>query len=472
MKNLVKELKKVPLDADNRSRVTKSLPETPGVYIFFKNEVPIYVGKAVNLKRRIRTYFDLDLEPKTKRMVTQANFLSWIKVDSELESLLLEARLIRGLMPHYNIQAKDDKHPLYIIITKEEFPRVLSVRKQLAIGYDLMASFGPFPSSRNVHSVLRMLRKIFPYSDHKIGQRACIYSHIGLCNPCPNVVKITNDTRQTSASKLQMTNMKNKYSKNIRNLKSVLDGKIDKVKKSLVREMEKLSKSEDFEGAAHVRDQIEKLEYITRPQIPSDYFIQNPNLYQDQRSLEIKELKNLLVNCKLKIENCTRIECYDVSHLSGTNPTASMVTFIDGVADKTFYRHFKIKNAKVGDDYDAMREVARRRLKYMDDPTSPSLLAGKAWLRGAGWGKPDLIIVDGGPGQVKAFVTVLYNTVTRIPVVGIAKNPDRLIVGEEKIRLSGPALNLVQRMRDEAHRFARRYHHKLVSKSFKSTVSS
>ncbi len=438
MKDLVESLTKIKITPDTY----KGIPETPGVYVFFKDETPIYIGKAINLKRRVSSYFDLDLETKTAKMVATANFLSYVKVDSELESLLLEARLIRQYMPHYNVIAKDDKHPLYIVITKEEYPRISSVRKLMANDYQLIASYGPFPSSRNVFSVLRMLRRIFPYSDHKIGKRRCIYSHIGLCRPCPNEVDQIKDPA------LKLTE-KNKYLKNIKTIKSILDGNISKVKRDLEKEMDTASALESFEVAISVRDQIQRLEYITRPQIPTDYFMQNPNLYEDVRSKELAGLTKLLSESNINIKNLHRIECFDIAHLAGTNPTASMVTSVEGEADKTFYRHFKIKKAKGGDDYESMREVARRRLNHFED-----------------WGKPDLIIVDGGKGQLSSFSEIIKD----IPIVGIAKHPDRLIIGEEKVVLKPPVSNLVQRLRDEAHRFARRYHHKLISNSFKGSV--
>jgi len=427
MQDLLKSLPKTQITPD----IYKSLPEGPGIYVFFQNQIPIYIGKAINLKRRVSSYFDIDLAPKTEKMVSLANFLSYIRVESEFESLLLEAKLIRKYMPHYNVLAKDDKHPLYIQITKETYPRVITARKNSENDSNL-AFFGPFPSSRNVYSVLRMIRRIFPYSDHKLGKRACLYSHIGLCNPCPNQITTEEENK--------------KYLKNIRNIKHILEGDINKVKNELEKEMEAFSKTQDFEMAAGIRDQISKLEYITKPQMPTDFYIENPNLYQDQRNLEIESLKKLLVNFKLKIGNLTRIECFDIAHLAGTNATASMVVFIDGEAEKSEYRHFKIRQEKGQSDYDSMREVAKRRMKHLAD-----------------WGKPDLIIVDGGKGQV----SIWKEEIVDFTIVGIAKHPDRLIVGEEKIKLSGNALNLVQRIRDEAHRFARRYHHHLISKVYK-----
>lgn len=408
--------------------------------MFFKKRVPIYIGKAINLKRRISSYFDLELETKTARMVRAADEISFIQVDSELEALLLEAKLIRTYMPKYNIVAKDDKHPLYIQITKEKYPRVITVRKIGLNKGPSLANYGPFPSSGNVRSVLKMIRRIFPYSDHKLGKRGCLYSHIGLCNPCPSEISnITNEKLKITAEK--------KYKTNIRNIKSILDGHIDRVKKNLNKEMTEASKNQNFELAGQIRDQVERIEYITRPQMPTEFYMQNPNLYEDVRNLELAEFKKILIHCKLSIVNLSRIECYDIAHLAGTSPTASMVTFINGEADKTFYRHFKIKVARGGDDYGSMREVAQRRINNIKT-----------------WGSPDLIIVDGGVGQIKSFTSILYSNKVDIPVVGIAKHPDRLIVGETKIKLTGKALNLISRMRDEAHRFARRYHHTLISK--------
>ncbi|HET7098732.1 MAG TPA: GIY-YIG nuclease family protein [Patescibacteria group bacterium] len=447
MKNLIKSLTKIPLTP----KTYKELPEVAGVYMFFKDSTPIYIGKAINLKRRVSSYFDLDLAPKTEKMIQTSNFLSYIKVDSELESLLLEAKLIRQYIPHYNVLAKDDKHPLYIAITRDEYPRIISVRKLMANDKKLIASFGPFPSSRNVHSVLRWLRRIFPYSDHKLGKRACIYSHIGLCNPCPNSIQMLNN-------KLQMTNEKKEYLKNIRNIKSILEGSIFKVKNELEKEMEIDSKKQDFEMAAAIRNQIQTIEYITKPQIPTDFFIQNPNLIDETREKESKELQGILKSHFTNLKFVHRIECFDIAHLAGTNPTASMVTFVNGEAEKTLYRHFKIKVAKGGDDPNSMREVAQRRKKYL-----------------VGWGRPDLIIVDGGKTQVSSFVESFAGE--KIPIIGLAKRLETFVIPRFKdtsltfaeVRVpTGPILNLVQRIRNEAHRFARRYHHHLISREYKN----
>lgn len=366
-----------------------------------------------------------------------ASDIEYIKVSTELEALLLEAKLINKYKPKYNSVLKDDKHPLYIVITNEKFPRVITCRKLHALSY--RDAFGPFPNSTTVKQVLRMLRRIFPYSDHKIGKRACLYSHIGLCNPCPNeILQITND-------KLQISN-KRLYLRNIKNLKSILNGKVSKVKIDLEKQMHGLSNNEKFEEAAEIREKLKKLVYITQSIIPTEAYIENPNLSEEIRDSELRELKEILKSYIINLKSLRRIECYDIAHLTGSNPTASMVVFINGEADKSEYRHFKIRQVKSQSDYDSMREIARRRLKQS-------------------WNKPDLIIVDGGVGQVRQF----YKIITNIPVVGIAKNPDRLIIDKDKIRLTGPALNLVQRIRDEAHRFARRLHHKNIKKKFLAT---
>jgi excinuclease ABC subunit C len=426
----------------------KNLPQSAGVYIFFKETEPIYIGKAINLRRRVKSYFDLDLEAKTAKMIGQANYFSYIRVVSEFEALLLEAKLIRKYQPHYNIAAKDDKHPLYIRISKEKFPVIQTCRKIDLNDIHTLAVYGPFPSTKNVRFVLKFLRRIFPFSDHKLGKKRCFYSHLGLCQPCPNHIASIKD-------RVRMANLRREYLRNIRGLKSILDGNIEKVRKDLVGQMEAAAKIQDFETAVTIRDQIGKLEYITRPQMPSDSYLENPNLYEDVRVNELSELTKILVNWGVEIKNLSRIECFDVAHLSGTNPTASMITFINGEADKNYYRHFRIRQIKGNSDADSLREVIQRRAKHFED-----------------WGRPDLIIVDGGKPQVSVFLNELKNE--KIPVVGLAKRFETLVIPAgpsgtmslKEYRLpKGVALNLVQRIRDEAHRFARVYHHKLIFKS-------
>lgn len=441
---LINQLIKIPKTRRN----LKNIPEAPGIYVFWKELEPIYIGKAKNLKNRLSSYFNLQLENKTARMVRVAQNFSIIQVTSELESLLLEAKLIRTYKPKFNIAAKDDKHPLYIKITKEKYPRVITVRK-IEIK-DYLAYFGPFPNSTTVRGVLKLLRRTFPYSDHKIGKKACLYSHMGLCNPCPNIIESTNDF----STKLSL---RKRYLHNIRVIKSILSGNFEGVRKSLEKLMNEYSRIENFEEAALIKKQIDGLNYITQPIIPTDEFIDNPNLLEDIRRKEIVSLQKFISPYLAVPKRLNRIECFDVAHISGVSPTASMVTFIKGESDKKLYRHFKIRQTKGQSDMDSLREVSKRRLKHLVD-----------------WGKPDLVIVDGGKPQVSVFLEAFE--ISGIPVIGLAKQFETLVFPKkeeggklgfiEKRAPRGEILNLVQRIRDEAHRFARRYHHHLLGKNF------
>src|SRR4030043_2316710 len=207
----------------------KRIPENPGVYIFFgKNNRKLYVGKSKNLKSRIRSYLLSNLLPKTKSMINEASFLSFINVTSELEALLLEAKLVKKYKPFYNIALKDDKNPLYIKIVNEEYPRIITVRKPELT--KSIAYYGPFPDTVSVYSVLKMLRKIFPFSQHKLGKKTCLYKQMGLWAPCPNEINSINDPNNKNI-------LKRKYIKNIRSIKKILDGNYYKVKNRLIREM-------------------------------------------------------------------------------------------------------------------------------------------------------------------------------------------------------------------------------------------
>lgn len=436
MKNIIRKNQKIKL----LPKAYLKLPESPGVYLFLKKGSVIYVGKSINLKKRVASYFRLNLETKTERMVTEADEISYIRVENELESLLLEAKLIKKYMPKYNFVAKDNKNSLHIGITKENLPRVLTLRKPDSKKGVYISLYGPFPSSNEVRSVLKMIRKVFPFSDHKQGKKPCFHSQIGLCQPCPNNIAIIKD------QKLKRLYIQ-EYKKNIRQIKYLLDGKSKMVKNGLKKEMDKYSQKKDFEKAKSVYIKIKTLEYITGQHVPTELYLENPNLVSEIRNKELKELENLL-KIHFPFPKLRTIECFDVAHLQGTGAAASMVSFVNGDPDKSKFRHFKIRQPKTKSDNDSLRETIKRRLEHLKD-----------------WGKPDLIIVDGGINQVRTFLSVLSSKNIKIPVVGVAKHPDRLIVGNEKIKLSGHPHNLISRIRNEAHRFARVYHHKLYSRS-------
>ncbi|MBI2103920.1 GIY-YIG nuclease family protein [Candidatus Woesebacteria bacterium] len=419
----------------------KKISEDAGVYIFWNKKTPIYIGKAINLRRRLASYYSSRLAEKTSQMVSSATHISVIPVPSDIEALLLEAELVWKYQPHFNSALKDDKHPLYIMITKDTYPRVIAAKRaDLKIPHRKV--FGPFPSSGNLKYILKLLRPIFPYATHSLGKKPCIYSQIGLCVPCPN--EIESFTGSLKAI------MKKEYLKNIRNITGVLTGRIKKVKNQLESEMALYAKKQLFEEAEKAKKKITRLDYITTPYSPVDRFVENPNLLEDIRQAELDELSTLLQKF-LEINSIKRIECFDVAHLAGTSPTASMVTFFDGAADKSFYRHFRIRRAKGGDDVAALDEVAKRRERRFND-----------------WGRPDLIIVDGGKTQTKVFWEVFKKH--KIPVVGLAKRFETIVIPQGEtpayvlVRPHGESLMLVKRIRDEAHRFARRYHHKLVGR--------
>ena len=424
-------------------------PETFGVYLFSnQKKETIYVGKAINLRSRLQSYNDPKLQGKTALMVKEAKNLKYIQVFSEIEALILEATLIKKYQPVYNLRLKDDKSFLYIAVTKEEFPKILAVRKKDLPNPKYL--FGPFPSAKTVHSVISYLRKIYPFCQQKTNRRPCFWSHIGLCNPCPGYIEQQNNLQVKQQ-------LKKNYLNNIKNLVSVLNGKSKNLLSNLTKEMSLAVKLEDFERAALYRNQIQKLNYVTHNPHSLSSFLESPNFFEEEQKKELKELSRV-IPMPIGIQRLTRIECYDISNLQGQFATGSMVVFINGVADKSQYRRFKIKNQGQPNDVEMMGEMIERRMKHQE------------------WSKPDLIVVDGGKGQVSAALSVIasHDVTSRrdnllsIPVIGLAKRLETIILPQNEINLplNSPALNLLKRIRDEAHRFAIAYHRQLRKKSF------
>ena len=382
------------------------------------------------------TYFtNKDLGEKTRVLVSKINKIETIRVDSELESLLLEANLIKKYNPRYNARLTDGKAYILARITiKDKAPKILLARKD-----DDAKSiyFGPFPSSNDLKIVLKIIRKIFPYqSVANHPKRYCLYFHLGLC-PCPPMFKNEKAFKN--------------YKKNIRHIVQFFDGNTKKIIKELEDERDVFSKEENYEEAKNVQEKIDAINLVTsKKHNPFEYEL-NPNLRSDLRSREVNELLKVLKENDLNIKNLSRIECYDISNISGVHATGSMVVFTNGEKDSDNYRRFKIKRPPkvVPNDFAMMREVIKRRLTHKE------------------WGKPDLIIVDGGKGQISSASKALFEANEQIPLIGIAKREELLITYDFKvIRLprNSDALNLVRRIRDEAHRFAITYHRKLRSK--------
>lgn len=432
----------------------KNLPEKPGVYLFKdrRGEV-IYVGKAVSLRHRVSSYFQKNiLSPKTKLMIERSDEVFFIPVNYELEAILLEAHLIKKHQPFFNERAKDDKHPLYIKITKEdEYPRVFLVRREQEAG---AIYFGPFPSTQTVKRVLKLLRSIFSFdTQRKLGNRPCFWSHIGLCNPCPSRIITLPEKQKLQAKRL--------YRRNINNLISVLSRKTTSVRENLMSLMHKVAKNEEFEQAARLRNQIAKLDYITGPYITISSFLENPNLVEDIRAEETQSLyKELSTHLRFR-RFPSHIECFDASHTSLSSPTVGMATFINGNPEKSLYRRFRMKGKLApsigrGDDLAFLEEALRRRFAHTE------------------WQNPDLVVIDGGKFQVGRAREVIHELGLNIPVIGLVKPLDNVVIPKKEgfviLHLKNkPALHLLERARDEAHRFSRAYHFILRKKAQFST---
>lgn len=410
----------------------KNLPQNSGVYLFKNKEGQIiYVGKALNLKNRIISYFQKNPQSeKTKILVSEIANFEVIQVDSEIEALILEAKLIKKYQPHFNTQLKDDKDYLYIIITREEFPAVITGRKQ-----DLSRSgdyYGPFPSANAARTTLKLLRKIIPFrvNCRPNSQRGCLAYHIGLC-PGVCVGKIS----------------QREYHKTILKIKKFLNGDSGKLLTDLKKEVASFSKKLQFEEADKIQKKIIAIERITKPIESIERYLTGPDVLESRYKVQLEDLARSLNLDKVPL----RIECYDISNISGTNSTGSMVVFVSGQMSKNDYRRFRIKNVSGINDPSMMKEVLSRRFNNS-------------------WSQPDLIIVDGGKTQLSAGVSVLKSLNLEIPIVGLAKKLEEIHTPSRvttiRFKANSPALFLLQRIRDEAHRFAISYHRLLRSKSF------
>lgn len=434
------------------------VPTVPGVYKYFDVDGNvIYVGKAKNLRNRVKSYFriNFDKDTKTQALVENIFDLEYIEVSSELEALILEEKLVKKFQPKYNILLKDDKSFLYIVIRdskvkisheEKNFPVVFPARKTDLKKDDLY--FGPYPRAEVARFVLRSLRKIIPYRDcsvskfrtyQKLGQ-GCLYGHLGLCSaPCTEQIVMTN------------------YQKDVNKIIKFLDGKFAKIISEVVEEMKEASKKEEFERAAKLRDIIKKFEYLTINTSKIDSFVENPLLIEDIISTS---LDNLLKYIPILKEFPQRIECYDISNTSGKEATASMTVALDGRLVSSEYRRFKIKLKKTPDDFAMLSEVLERRFKrsLIDDS----------------WKLPNLIVLDGGKGQLSSGLLVAKNLGIETTIISIAKKDEILYYEKDgeffDVRLpkTDETLKLIQRLRDEAHRFAKKYHHQLRLKKLLS----
>lgn len=409
------------------------IPHKPGVYIYkdIKGDI-LYVGKAIDLYHRVSSYFHISrLDSKTRTLVDRIADVETIIVESEIEALILEANLIKKYLPPFNVKLVDDKDYLYIAVTSEDFPKIISSRKRELTG--AKKYWGPFPSSRTVKETLKSLRKVFPWCSNLQSRivksipirdwkrrRPCFYYHLGLCpGPCAGAIS------------------KQEYSKIIKRFSQFLDGKKEQLLSELTSEMMQESEKQHFEQAAKIKKVIAGVLYLTQIN-RTKLYLENPNFLQEENHLALEELKKDLSLNKLP----ERIEGYDISNIQGKEATGSMVVLTHGEVDKSQYRKFKIRMWGKPNDVGMMREMLRRRLKHDE------------------WPMPDLILIDGGRGQARIAKF-------QIPVFGLAKRMEWLYPPEgEVIKLPKRSLSLklLQKLRDEAHRFAITYHRKLHGK--------
>jgi len=425
----------------------RELPKQPGVY-FHKNakgEI-IYVGKAAVLNNRVRQYFQKSRarDPKTEALVAEIADVDWMVVESEIEALFLEAEMIRRYMPRYNILLRDDKSMSYIRIDYDsDYPTVTTTRRPLDDG---ARYFGPYLSTMSVRTALKALRRIFPFAaKRQINQRReTLQYHLGLD---PGL-----EGGKTSLED---------YRANLRKLMMVIEGKRTAIIKEIEKDMKRAAKDQDFERAAKLRNQLFALQNLGRQVIFSDKeFL---DISKDHALSELVEL--------LSLGNYPqRIEGYDISHMQGTDVVASMVVFTNGVSNKGEYRKFKTKKDHNNDFYN-MHETLKRRL------SEKNLKA---------WGKPNLVLIDGGKGQLDAAIRARDEQGQEvIPFIGLAKREEQIVIkkNHSQVALNEQVLHklggfaaetddfilvnlphstnlvkLLQRIRDESHRFADSYH--------------
>jgi len=420
-----------------------NLPQKPGIY-FFKNsnEKIIYIGKSINLRKRVKSYFQYKNHGYlTNKMVSEIRDIDFRICRSEFEALLTEAALVNQHQPYYNVRLKDDKRFLMIAVSDEEYPRIFTARKKEERG---VRYFGPFPSSGEVKRVLKTIRQIFPYCScsSKIWnkKRACLYYHINLCPGCC------------------IGYPKSEYQKIIRKIIKFLNGDIKGVIKQLTKEMKQASEKLDFEKASQIKKQIEAINYVVLNWQTLDEESLSIILPEDRNKNILKQAKKVLPS----LTSLERIECYDISNLYGRQATGSMVVFENFLPNKKQYRRFKIIFSSKSDDLEMMREVVERRLRHQE------------------WQYPGLMIVDGGKGQVSAVFDILRSKglTDKIFLLGLAKKEeiifkpevkDENIIGwrEMKLKKNSDFLRILQRLRDESHRFAKKYHLLLRKKKFK-----
>ncbi len=403
----------------------KHLPEAPGVYLMKdKNKNVIYIGKASSIKKRVSSYFQPSrtISPRKDKLISKVKGIDYLVTRSKAEALLFEASLIKEHQPQYNVAFKDDKsYPLLKLTTFEDFPRLILTRQKKLNGAKY---FGPYTNVKLLRKALKALRRVFPLRTCRIFPKdVCLNYHIGQClGPCRGKID------------------KSRYREIVQQVSLLLDGKRAQLLKELFKRMVQTSHDQQFEEAARIRNRLEALSSV----IP-------PSQTQRQKK-ELSELKALLKLKKIP----QRIEAFDISNIGGSQAVGSMVLFYNGESDKSGYRRFRIKDVKGIDDYAMLREVIIRRYTREKLPS------------------PDLILIDGGKGHLSCACAALKRAGLKgVAVISIAKGKEKIFLPQRKEPLLLPknssTLQLLRKIRDEAHRFAISYHKLLRTKTVSSS---
>lgn len=417
----------------------RAFPTSPGVYLMKDAQGRvIYIGKAKNLRARAGSYFQKSSadDPRIKDWVGEVVDVDFLSAESEVDALLMEARLIKDIQPRHNADLKDDKSFPYLqITTGEDFPRVNFTREPLDRNVKL---YGPFPRAKGLRGAIQVLQKIFKFRTCSLEIeeddprwrwfRPCLLHSINQCTaPCN--LRIDKET----------------YRKDIHRLRLFLDGKKDVVLKEIEDEMRQASKELQFEKAARLRDELKQLQNLNLRGNLAEH-AQPEVFYQDPKK-GLNGLKKVL-----KLPHTPRtIHGVDIAHLGGSETVGSLVTFIDGLPFKPGYRRYKIKSVEGIDDYASIREVVSRRIQGLRERDEPF---------------PDIFLIDGGKGQLNAALDAFKALGVEPPtLISLAKQEEEIYRPgrSEPIVLSRRsfALRLLQYVRDEAHRFAQHYHHML-----------
>ena len=450
------------------------IPQSPGSYQF-KNKAGeiIYIGKAANLRSRVVSYWQKSANhaPLKEHMMAEITMVEWIETDTEIEAYLLEANLIKKYRPNYNILLRDDKRFAYIkVSTEDEVPGVFVTRKIDRAG----KYFGPFTSGLAVRETLKAIRKIWPYcTERRVGAKACFYYQIGRClGPCGGKVDLAAYRKEVVEPIVKFLSGKKKQ------VMSELKARIKALEKVL-KHLPDETQREKIEG------ELRLLQYQL---LNMNNVLAHANILSvaEKYAADVVELAKVLSLPRVP----ERIEGYDISNIFGRDAVGSMVVFKNGEPDKNEYRKFKIKIGEgEANDVGMLREVLERRFKHSQEQASkkdtkefqsPAGDWNSYGKSGGGnfWPDPDLIIIDGGKGQLNAAVRAVKRAKLDIPVIAVSKGaglrsalaPDKIFFPGEKqpleLPLASPALHIIKRVRDEAHRFAIKYHQLLRKKKF------